>query len=219
MQSGGNANNTGMTYNSIGDSYTVSDVTHQLGKDPQQAKSGIGSFAQDILGNVRTTNDIGALGTSNSPSETHVAPAITVHPQNQSTIVGGSVTFSVTATCNDPIGYQWWKNPYVSDLESKIVNGTKYQGANTNQLTVSNLQLSDDTDTNGITYVCEAYNTLNPTNLWTNSSPASINVIESGGRVVDGGLVLYNFNETSGQIVNDALATPINLTITGTVKQ
>ena len=53
----GNAYNTGKSYNSIGDSYG----THQLGKDPTSR-----SFAYDILGNLRTTNDIGAVGVASN---------------------------------------------------------------------------------------------------------------------------------------------------------
>ena len=45
----------------IGDTYTDSYSTHQLGKDPTGR-----SFAYDILGNLRTTNDIGASGDESS---------------------------------------------------------------------------------------------------------------------------------------------------------
>ena len=54
---GGNANNTGKAYNLIGDTYTDAYGTHEMGKDPTGR-----SFAYDIFGNLRTTNDIGALG-------------------------------------------------------------------------------------------------------------------------------------------------------------
>ena len=51
----------GKDYRLIGDTYTDSYGTHQLGKDPTGR-----SFAYDILGNLRTTNDIGAVGTASS---------------------------------------------------------------------------------------------------------------------------------------------------------
>ena len=53
--------NTGKVYNTIGDTYTDSYSKHQLGEDPTGR-----SFAYDILGNLRTTNVIGALGSSSS---------------------------------------------------------------------------------------------------------------------------------------------------------
>ncbi len=38
------------------------------------------------------------------------APAITSQPESQSTAVGGSASFSVTATGDDPLSYQWLKD-------------------------------------------------------------------------------------------------------------
>ena len=58
IKKGGNAYNSGRAYSLIGDSYTDSYGKHQLGKDPTGR-----SFAYDLLGNLRTGNDIGAVGT------------------------------------------------------------------------------------------------------------------------------------------------------------
>ena len=62
LKVGGNANNKGMDYDLIGDTSVVkasywTDGPHKLGQDPTGR-----SFAYDILGNYRTTNDVGAVG-------------------------------------------------------------------------------------------------------------------------------------------------------------
>ncbi|MCB1713442.1 MAG: immunoglobulin domain-containing protein, partial [Candidatus Riesia sp.] len=146
-------------------------------------------------------------------------PYITANPENQSGFAGGSATFTVSAESTDTLGYQWWKEPYVSELESKIVNSTKYSGATTNTLIINNLSTSDSTSTNGVSYVCEVYNTNDPSNLWQNSNSATLSVLENTGRVTSGVMSLYDFGETSGQTVSDSISPAINLTITGTVKQ
>jgi hypothetical protein len=53
----GSAHSKGLDYDLIGDTYTVLGQKHRKGQDPTGR-----SFAYDILGNLRTTNDIGALG-------------------------------------------------------------------------------------------------------------------------------------------------------------
>lgn len=57
----GAAHNTGKAYITLGDNYSVQSTywseTHTLGQDPTGR-----SFAYDILGNLRTTNDRGAIG-------------------------------------------------------------------------------------------------------------------------------------------------------------
>lgn len=60
IKTNGNAYNTGKVYDTIGDTYTDIYGTHQMGKDPTGR-----SFAYDILGNLRATNDIGAVGSGN----------------------------------------------------------------------------------------------------------------------------------------------------------
>lgn len=59
------------------------------------------------------------------------APAIVVHPSNQSAPSGSSATFSVTATGTQPLGYQWQRN-----------NGN-ITGANASTLMVSNVSGAD----------------------------------------------------------------------------
>ncbi len=172
LKKGGNANNKGRDFNLLGDTFTDPLGKHKLGEDPTGR-----SFAYDILGNLRTTNDIGAVGTVDgggviTPSDSPKAPVITIQPSNVSTTEGSEATFSVTATCEDPIGYQWWKSPFVSQSESKIENNSKFSGATTNVLTIKNVESSDSE----VNYVCEVYNTKDHKNLWVNSDAASLQV-------------------------------------------
>ncbi|MCB0729791.1 MAG: hypothetical protein KDC88_02060, partial [Ignavibacteriae bacterium] len=166
---GGNAYNKGMPFDQIGDNFTVKGQKHQKGKDPTGR-----NFAYDILGHLRNTNDIGALGpvagTIPNNFQTLSNPIITVQPLNVNVNIGNDVSFSVTANCDDPIGYQWWKFPFISNIESKILDNEKYSGATTNKLTIKNIQNSDAE----IKYICEIYNTEDHTNLWVNSNQVSI---------------------------------------------
>ncbi len=147
-----------------------------VGKDP----SGV-DISIDIQGNQRNANTIGAFGivsfTNNNKkdsSSTQIqTPTITQQPTNINAKSGDNVTLSVKASCNEPIGYQWWKSPFVSVEESKIVNGSKYSGATTNKLTIKNINNSD----NGTKYICEVYNTQDHENHKVNSNIATINVI------------------------------------------
>ncbi len=59
------------------------------------------------------------------------APTITTHPVSQSVALGGSVTFSVTASGTAPFTYQWRKN------------GQNIDGATNSTLTLSNVQNTD----------------------------------------------------------------------------
>jgi len=60
------------------------------------------------------------------------APSIVAQPSSQTTVVGGSATFSVTANGDAPLSYQWLKNDDVS-----------IDGATGPTLTLSNVQASD----------------------------------------------------------------------------
>ena len=177
IRANGNAHDKGMDYDIIGDTYTVLGQRHEIGKDPTGR-----SFAYDILGNYRSTNDIGAVGTAegviidDNPT-TSSAPVITEQPSNVSIALGSDVTLSVSAICDDEIGYQWWKSPYISESESKILNNEKYSGATTNTLKISNVTTEDAS----IEYICEVYNKKDHSNLWINTEPASIVITQSQG--------------------------------------
>jgi hypothetical protein len=59
------------------------------------------------------------------------APEITVQPENQTVVVGSNVTFSVTASGQAPLSYQWF------------FNGNAIPGANDPDLLLSNVGLTE----------------------------------------------------------------------------
>ena len=59
-------------------------------------------------------------------------PAIVTHPQNATVPVGGSATFSVSASGTAPLSYQWQRN------------GVNISGATGSSYTISNAQLGDN---------------------------------------------------------------------------
>ncbi len=184
---GGSAHNKGMPYNQIGDNFTVKGQKHQKGKDPTGR-----NFAFDILGNLRSTNDIGAVGaitgiTIDNPQSSSMIPKIIVQPGNISAITGNDITLTLTATCDEPIGYQWWRSPFVNVIESKITNNEKYSGATTNTLTIRNISASDAE----VNYVCEVYNINDHANLWVNSNPISLVISQSSGSTEGNTLKIY----------------------------
>lgn len=77
-----------------------------------------------------------------------IAPTITSHPSPQTLAVGGTAVFTITASGDAPLGYQWQKN------NVNLVNGGHYSGATTATLTVSNADINDVAD-----YRCVVTNT------------------------------------------------------------
>ena len=66
-----------------------------------------------------------------------VLPFITVQPQSQTNAAGATVTFVVSATDHNPLGYQWQKNG------TNLVNGGNIFGATTDTLTITSISDSD----------------------------------------------------------------------------
>jgi glucose/arabinose dehydrogenase len=60
------------------------------------------------------------------------APTITTHPQDRTASVGGSATFTVTASGAPPLRYQWQRN------------GVNIAGATASSFTISGVTLADD---------------------------------------------------------------------------
>lgn len=165
-----NAYNTGKDYDLIGDTYTVLGITHEMGSDPTGR-----SFAYDILGNLRTTNDIGAVGLGlDAETIIETVPTIVSHPEDVEADSGTTITFTVNATGDFVLGYQWWKFPYVSKAESKIVDGdsSKYEGATSNTLTIKNITDEDAS----VAYIVEVknMNCYPDEDCFINSNPAYI---------------------------------------------
>jgi hypothetical protein len=112
---------------------------------------------------------------NNSENITLSNPVIASQPTSRNVNLSNEVSFSINATCNDEIGYQWWKEPFLSESESKIVDNSKYSGSATGTLTIKNVS-EDDAK---VKYICEVYNTKDRSNYWINSNAASIVIISS----------------------------------------
>jgi hypothetical protein len=86
---------------------------------------------------VVITNSVGSV-TSVVATVTIVEPVIiTTYPQNSTNNVGATVTFNVNASGTLPFTVAWWKDG------TNLLNGSKFSGVNTTNLTVNNAQLSD----------------------------------------------------------------------------
>ncbi|HEX9922481.1 MAG TPA: LamG-like jellyroll fold domain-containing protein, partial [Anaerolineae bacterium] len=124
------------------------------------------------------------------------APTIITQPQNATTTAGETVSFSIVATGSLPLSYQWQKNG--ADIIG--VTGTSY--------TTPPVSSLDD----GATFRCVVTNSYGR----ATSQEARLTVIsETGGRVADGQIVLYTFEEGSGTEVYDVsgIGTPLNLQV------
>jgi DNA/RNA endonuclease G (NUC1) len=108
----------------------------------------------------------GGGGGSSATTTTATAPVIGTQPvASQSVTEGGSVAFSVAATGNGTLSYQWTKGG------TNLVDGGTVSGATTATLSLGSLQSSD-----AGTYACKVTNTLNGTVASTTSSNAVLAV-------------------------------------------
>jgi hypothetical protein len=107
----------------------------------------LSSFA---LANVQSANagnytavitDAGGAFTSSIALLTVLSPpAITADPVSATNLAGSSVSFSAGATGTTPLTYRWLKSGVT------LTNGGRLTGANSNILTITNLQSSDAAD-------------------------------------------------------------------------
>jgi hypothetical protein len=89
---------------------------------------------------VTVTNSAGSVTSSNAVlTVTNIPPAITVQPASQTVGVGSNVIFAVTATGTPPLSYQWQVNE-----TNLLVDGGQINGAISNVLTISNVQLTNN---------------------------------------------------------------------------
>ena len=91
-------------------------------------------------------------------------PVITAQPANQSVTVGSSATFTVTATGQLPLAYQWQYQPIGSATWNNLSDGGSYGGSGTATLTVIQPPLTNS----GEPFQCVITNALGS----TNSTPA-----------------------------------------------
>ena len=64
-------------------------------------------------------------------------PKIVAQPVNRTNVAGSTATFSVEATCSNPLSYQWFKNGI------DLTDGGNISGAYTSTLSLANVQAAD----------------------------------------------------------------------------
>jgi hypothetical protein len=119
------ANNQGKAYSSLGDSYNVKatywNQNHILGQDPSGR-----SFAYDILGNFRETNDIGAVGIASGKTNSPVNGLKLIlqgswNDQNMATNLSSTKLFPLLQPYNiNPWNFS--DNTSVSTLQANFVD-------------------------------------------------------------------------------------------------
>lgn len=120
-------------------SYASSAVTYQWFKNGELLAGQTGaaltlnSIAKSDAGayHATVTSAQGAATSAAAIVTVRAEPVLTGHPQTQSTAVGGSATFTVSANGKTPLAYQWRKN------------GVNIPGATSASFTLNNVQNSD----------------------------------------------------------------------------
>ena len=108
------------------------------------------------------------------PAET--MPDITLQPVSQAVEEGETVSFKVEATCNGPLGFQWW-NPLGGQWNDGDKNGrlSVVNTENSSTLTITNVNFAED-DSNK--FLCEVKNLDNypADGYWINSNTITLSV-------------------------------------------
>jgi len=84
------------------------------------------------------TDSVGSANSNEAALSLKAATTITQDPTNQSVSEGGTATFSVNATGDGTLTYQWQKN------QANLSNGGHYSGCTTATLTVSSADANDE---------------------------------------------------------------------------
>jgi len=110
-------------------------------------------------------------------------PSISQDPQNQSVTIGQTAMFTVTATGNGSLTYQWYKDAVL------------IASATSDSYTTPATILGD----NGSEYYC----IVTDVDGATQSATATLTVSYENSRVTDQLQVLYDFDEGTGTVIND----------------
>jgi len=110
---------------------------------------------------VVVSNSVTSVTSTVATLSVLLPPVITLQPLSSTNVVGDTITFTAAASGSLPLNYQWQLNG------SNVVNGARISGANTNSLTISNVQSTDAGN-----YVLMVSNGAGA----TNSAPATLTV-------------------------------------------
>lgn len=137
--------------------------------------------ATDIASyDVVVTNSAGnATSTAATLSVTPAAPTITTQPTAQSTSVGGTAAFTVTATGTSGFTYQWFKGA------TQLVNAGNVSGATSATLSLTNVQTTDAGAYSVVVTNSVNSATSNPAALTVSTGAGSLAKLVIGGYLVD----------------------------------
>jgi len=124
---------------------------------------------------VVVTNSLGTA-TSNAATltVTRFAPSILTHPVSQSAAIGGSVTFSVTASGTAPLTYQWRKNGQpINGATNATFTLTNAQNTDAGSYDVIVTNSVDSVTSNAATLTVVAVTNIT-WNFTTNADPSSV---------------------------------------------
>jgi hypothetical protein len=212
------ASGTGLTYQWMKGSSTVSGATNATYTISSVASSDAGSYTCDITSLCGFISSNAGVLTVNTPV------TITTQPANVSACTGDNAIINVVAGGNIT-SYQWFKNSVA------LVDGGNISNSTTSALTISSVSVSDaDSYTVQITGICGTPVTSTASVLSLSTTPTittqPTNTLICTGQalslsigVSSGGTVLYQWKKDGVDLVNDARisgATSSNLTISST---
>lgn len=140
----------GSNFDTVLAAYSGSGVTAltRLAADDESGGSGSTSrIVFDVAAGASYSLAVGSYGSGRGNLALHwqyrtapanaTAPAIAIHPQSKTVLLGSSVTFYVVASGTGPLSYQWKKGT------GALVDGGRISGANGATLTLSNVLGAD----------------------------------------------------------------------------
>ncbi|CAN0563258.1 unnamed protein product, partial [Ectocarpus sp. 12 AP-2014] len=99
----------------------------------------LGTSPVSVDSNGQVTGQGGYTGTTPEVTTASIPISINSQPSFQSSLIGENETFSVSASGGTIINYQWQESTDNSSTWTDIVNGGIYSGANSPNLTLSNI--------------------------------------------------------------------------------
>ncbi len=130
------------------------------------ANSFLGAIDEvDVFNRALGASEVLAIFNASELGKCALAPVIASQPANQSTIIGGAATFSVTAGGTPPLSYQWQ------------FNNVNISGATTSALSLANVQLSQAGNYAVVVTNPEGSVTSSAATLTVNLPPSLIQVV------------------------------------------
>ncbi|MFF2481308.1 S-layer homology domain-containing protein [Paenibacillus sp. NPDC058071] len=215
--------------NALLDGGNISGATTATLSITNAQSSDAGSYTVVVTNTAgNATSNAAALTVNPAP----VAPSITSQPDNKTVTVGQTATFSVTASGDAPLNYQWKKDG------NALIDGGNISGATTATLGITNAQPSDagnytvvitnaagDVTSNAATLTVNTLTNAATPSIGTQPADQTVNVGGSAplsvtASVSDGGTVSYQWysntihSNSGGTLINGATTATYNVPTT-----